>query len=120
MRFDDLFEQRILIAEKLKDCIRERGYTKIVFAKKIEISRPTLDKLLSGNVDNKSSFDKHMQKVLAVLDMSVDELMFYNATPKKVDAVYSQNAPADYQMSEKARKQYGLLMDVLDLCAVYY
>ena len=120
MRFDELFEQRILVALKLKDYIREKGYTKVGFAKKIEISRPTLDKLLSGNIDNKSTFDKHMQKILAVFNMSVNELMFYNAAPEKVEAVFSQNAPVDYRMSEKAKKQYGLLMDILDLCNVYY
>ena len=46
MRFDELFEQRSLVASKLKDCLRDKGYTKVSFAKKAEISRPTLDKLL--------------------------------------------------------------------------
>ena len=26
----------------------------------------------------------------------------------------------DYKMSEKAQKQYGLLMDIIDLCEIYY
>ena len=47
MRFDELFEQRSMVASKLKECIRDMGYTKISFAKKAEISRPTLDKLLN-------------------------------------------------------------------------
>ena len=120
MKFDDLFEQRSLVARKLKDCIRERGYTKVSFAKKADISRPTLDKLLNGSIENKSTFDKHLQKVLSVLNLSVDELIFFDPAPKSVDVVYSQNAPSDYQMSEKAKKQYGLLMDILDLCEIYY
>lgn len=122
MRFDLLFEQRMLVAEKLKECIRDLGYTKVSFAKKIDISRPTLDKLLSGSIDNKSTFDKHLQKVLLVLEMTSDELLFYsaNAQPEKVEVVYSLNAPADYVMSERAEKQYELLMDVLDLCTIYY
>lgn len=122
MRFDLLFEHRVIVAEKLKECIRDKGYTKVSFARKIDISRPTLDKLLNGTIDNKSSFDKHLQKVLLVLGMTSDELLFYsaNAQPDKVEAVYSLNAPADYVMSEKAEKQYNLLMDVLDLCTIYY
>ena len=28
MKFDELFEQRSLVASKLKDCIRDMGYTK--------------------------------------------------------------------------------------------
>ena len=88
MKFDELFDQRNLVAMNLKNCIRDRGFTKISLAKKANISRPTLDKILNGSIDNKST--------------------------------YSENAPNDYQMNKKAQKQYGLLMDVLDLCEIYY
>lgn len=120
VKFDDLFEQRSLVAMKLKDYIRDRGFTKVSFAKKADISRPTLDKLLNGNVESKSTFDRHLQKVLAALNISVDELVFFESAPKSIDVVYSQNAPSNYKMNEKAQKQYGLLMDILDLCEIYY
>ena len=122
MKFEELFDQRSIVAMKLKDYIRERGFTKVSFAKKAEISRPTLDKILNGSIDNKSTFDKHLQKVLAVLNISVDDLVFFEAKPKSdiVDVVYSENAPKDYKLSDKAQKQYGLLMDILELCDIYY
>lgn len=120
VKFDDLFEQRSLVAMKLKDYIRTRGFTKVSFAKKADISRPTLDKILNGSIENKSTFDKHLQKIMAVLNISVDELIFFESTPKAVDVVYSQNAPSGYKMTEKAQKEYGLLMDILDLCEIYY
>ena len=121
MRFDELFEQRSLVASKLKDCMRDKGYTKVSFAKKAEISRPTLDKLLNGSIDSKATFDRHLQKILKMMNMSVDELMLYSAEKSKsVMAVYSQNAPEDHEMSNTARKQYDLLMDIIDLCAIYY
>ncbi len=122
MKFDDLFEQRTLVAEKLKNCIRDMGFTKISFSKKTDISRPTLDRLLNGTVDNKSSYDKHLQKILLVLDMTAEELLFYTPSleQKTTGVVYSLNAPTDYTMSGKAEKQYGLLMDVLELCTIYY
>ena len=34
MTFDILFEQRILVAEKLKECLRQSGFTKVSFSKK--------------------------------------------------------------------------------------
>lgn len=122
MEFDTLFEQRILVGNKLKDCIRNSGYTKISFSKKTDISRPTLDRLLSGAIDSKSTFDKHLQKILNVLNMTAEQLLSYGSSSevRKADAVYSLNAPIDYSMDEKTKKQYGLLMDVVDLCAVYY
>ncbi len=122
MKFDVLFEQRNLVASKLKDCIRDKGYTKVSFSSKADISRPTLDKLLNGSIDNKSSFDRHLQKILKLLDMSVDDLMLYHSAPTKNAAaiVFSQNAPLEHKMSETARRQYNLLLDVIDLCAIYY
>ena len=56
MRFDELFEQRSLVASKLKECIRDKGYTKVSFARKADISRPTLDRLLNGAIENKSTY----------------------------------------------------------------
>ena len=106
MKFEELFDQRSIVAMKLKDYIRERGFTKVSFAKKAEISRPTLDKILNGSIDNKSTFDKHLQKVLAVLNISVDDLVFFEAKPKSdiVDVVYSENAPKDYRDSYDYQK----------------
>lgn len=54
--------------------------------------------------------------------MSVDELMFYHSVSTKpiTAAVFSKNAPATHEMSEKAKQQYNLLLDVIDLCAIYY
>ncbi len=122
MKFDELFEQRSLVASKLKDCIRDFGYTKVSFASKADISRPTLDKLLNGSIDNKSSFDRHLQKILKLLNMTAEDLMLYHSAPVQTDdrAVFSQNAPMDHEMSDTAKKQYHLLMDVIDLCAIYY
>lgn len=122
MKFDELFEQRSLVASKLKECIRDKGYTKVSFASKADISRPTLDKLLNGAVDSKSSFDRHLQKILKVLNMSADELVFYHSASAKSAAatVFSQNAPVEHEMSDMAKQQYNLLLDVIDLCAIYY
>ena len=122
MKFDELFEQRSLVASKLKDYIRDKGYTKVSFAAKADISRPTLDRLLSGSIDNKSSFDRHLQKILKLLNMTAEDLIGYHSMSTKLTtaAVYSKNAPMDHEMSNIAKKQYQLLLDVIDLCAIYY
>jgi transcriptional regulator with XRE-family HTH domain len=124
MKFDDLFEQRSLVGSKLKDCIKEKGYTKVSFAKMTDISRPTLDKLLNGEVDNKSTFDKHLNKILAALNISAKELIFFESKPKVNADDYvvgmDLDTKSDYQMSSKAQKQYDLLMDIVGLCEIYY
>jgi transcriptional regulator with XRE-family HTH domain len=120
MKFDDLFDQRSLVAAKIKDCMKERGYTKVSFAKLTDISRPTLDKLLNGTVDNKSTFDKHLNKILAALNISAEELLYHDNTPKVESKDYIIASASDYKMNDKAKKQYGLLMDIVGLCEIYY
>jgi transcriptional regulator with XRE-family HTH domain len=114
MKFDDLFEQRNLAGVKLKGLIKEKGYTKVSFAKVSDISRPTLDKLLKGEIDNKSTFNKHFYKILATLDIGVDELFFYEENND--DTAEAR----DYAMDEKAQWQYDLMMEVVGLCEIYY
>ena len=105
--FDELFEQRILVGSKLKECIRDLGYTKVSFASKADISRPTLDKLLNGEINNKSSFNRHLKKILKLLNMTVEDLMLYSSALNKI-------------MSDTEKEQYNLLLDIIDLCTIYY
>lgn len=120
MRFDELFEMRKLTGTKLKNYIRSNGFSKVSFCKKTEISRPTLDKILNGEIDSKSTFDKHLNKILTSLSIDPDTLMGFSPRVQSVDVVYSQNAPIDYQMNDKAKMEYDLLQDILNLCSVYY
>lgn len=122
MRFDELFEQRSLVASKLKECIRDKGYTKASFAGKADISYPILDGLLCGAVDNKSTFERYLQKILEVLNMSVEELLLYHFESDKpvTAAVVSQNVNFEDGKNEARKDPYDLLLDVIDLCAIYY
>ena len=121
MHIEELFEHRSIVAEQLKKCLRGHGFTKVSFAKKADISRPTLDKLLNGTITSKSTFDKHIQKALDVLNMSAAEMMTFSANAQpSIEAVYSKNAPVDHKMSPKAQEQYNIMLDIIDLCAIYY
>lgn len=120
MKLDDLFDHRSFVAVKLKGCIRERGFTKVSLARKAGISRFMLDKLLEGNFDNRRAFDDCVSKTLAALNISVDDLACFEPRFKSADTVRRENVPKEYRMSAKAQKQYGLLMDILELCEIYY
>lgn len=121
MKFDELFENRSLIASKLKDCIREARYTKVAFAKKANISRPTPDKILNGNVDNKNTFDHHLQKILGALNLTIDDFLFHTTSHQQsLTTIDSNNALKNHKMSIKTKKQIELLLDVIDLCTIYY
>ena len=46
--------------------------------------------------------------------------MGFSTKTQSVDAMYSQNALINYQMNDKAKMEYDLLQDILNLCSVYY
>ncbi|OON89276.1 helix-turn-helix domain-containing protein [Pyramidobacter sp. C12-8] len=71
----DLFDMRSAVGAKLESMLLERGFTKAGFCKAAGISRPTLDKLLSAGITNKTNYEKHITKVLDGLKISADMLM---------------------------------------------
>ena len=46
--------------------------------------------------------------------------MGFSPRMQSADAVFSENAPIDYQVNDKAKMEYDLLQDILNLCSVYY
>ena len=72
-----LFENRKLIGENILNIIKDNGYTKSSFSRLTTISRPTLDKLIKGEVDNLSTFRTHISKILKSQDMDAEQLLYY-------------------------------------------
>ncbi|MGN0482103.1 MAG: helix-turn-helix domain-containing protein [Lachnospiraceae bacterium] len=121
MQWNDLFEQRKVVGMKLKEYLRSKGFSKVSFCEKADISRPTFNKILNGEVENKNTFDKHMQKIFSCIHIAPEELLEFSGQKQAaVEVVYSKNEPEAYQMDEKAKKEYDLLQDLLNLCGIYY
>ena len=72
---DDLFDVRNVVGRKLEQLITKRGITKRSACEGAGISRPTLDKILAGELTNKANFEKHVTKILAFLALTPNELM---------------------------------------------
>lgn len=64
-----------------------------------------LKNYISGNGFSKVSFCKKTE---------------FSTKTQSVDAMYSQKALINYQMNDKAKMEYDLLQDILNLCSVYY
>ena len=75
IKMDDLFDKRSVVGAKLEALLAEKGYTKSRLCRECGISRPTLDKLLAGNITSKANFEKHMQKIFTALSMTPDALL---------------------------------------------
>lgn len=75
MTRETLFNDRVEVGKRLATIINSRKITKTSLCEQSHLSRPTLDKLLAGKVENRSSFDKQLEKVLSALDLGVDEFL---------------------------------------------
>lgn len=71
----ELFEKREVVGARLEKILKQRDLTKKRFCLDVGISRPTLDKLLAGEITSRKCFVSHMTKVLNALDMDVDLLL---------------------------------------------
>lgn len=71
----NLFAQKTVVGYRLQKVIGERSLTKQAVCTGAGISRPTLDKILSGSASNETTFAKQIEKLLNYFSFTVDELM---------------------------------------------
>ena len=72
---DILFHDRSVVGARLEKLLAEREYTKAGFCKECGISRPTLDKILSGTIGSMTNYEKHMRKILNCLSITPEVLI---------------------------------------------
>ncbi|MDH7565934.1 MAG: helix-turn-helix transcriptional regulator [Clostridiales bacterium] len=123
MSMELLFENRKLIGKNILNIIKDNGYTKSSFSRLTNISRPTLDKLIKGEVDSLATFKTHIQKILD--SQNIDEEQLLNYVPKhnaKKELVFalSDNAPENHALNLKAQEMFGILEDIVHMCELYY
>ena len=68
-------QSKTVVGHRLQKVIAARALTKQEVCTGAGISRPTLDKILSGNSSNKTTFCKQIEKLLNYFSLSADELM---------------------------------------------
>lgn len=68
----DLYEKQGAVGEMLSSYLQKKGITKIELSEKSGVSRPTIDKLLSGAITSSTNYQKHMGKILQVIDLTPD------------------------------------------------
>ena len=123
MSIELLFENRKLIGKNILNIIKDNGYTKSSFSRLTNISRPTLDKLIKGEVDSLATFKTHIQKILESQDMNEEQLLNYvpkYKTKKELVFALSDNAPENHALNPKAQEVFSILEDIIHMCELYY
>jgi len=118
-----LFENRKLIGENILNIIKDNGYTKSSFASITNISRPTLDKLIKGEVDSLATFKTHILKILETQGMDEEQLLNYvpkYKAKKEIVFALSDNAPENHVLKPNAQEMFGILEDIVHICELYY
>lgn len=70
-----LFEHRELIGSRLETAMNQRSMTKTKLCKTAGFSRPTLDKLLAGDINIEDNYISYMTKALEALAMPPEALL---------------------------------------------
>ena len=123
MSIELLFENRKLIGKNILNIIKDNGYTKSSFSRLTNNSRPTLDKLIKGEVDSLATFKTHIQKILESQDMNEEQLLNYvpkYKTKKELVFALSDNAPENHALNPKAQEVFSILEDIIHMCELYY
>jgi len=118
-----LFEKRMIIGENLLNIIRDNGYTKSSFAKAIDITRPTLDRLLAGEIESLTKYRQYIEKIIGTQDMTEEQLLNYvpkQSVNNEPVLVHSFNAPDNHEIKGTAKEMFSILEDILNICEVYY
>ncbi|MBE6064985.1 helix-turn-helix domain-containing protein [Clostridium cochlearium] len=123
MNIELLFENRKLIGENILNIIKDNGYTKSSFSRITDISRPTLNELIKGEVNSLATFKTHIQKILESQNMNEEQLLNYvpkSKTKKELIFALSDNAPENHAMKPNAQEMFGILEDIVHICELYY
>ena len=123
MSMELLFENRKLIGKNILSIIKDNGYTKSSFSRLTNISRPTLDKLIKGEVNSLATFKTHVRKILETQGMDGEQLLNYVPkynTKKELVFALSDNAPENHVLKPNAQEMFGILEDIVHMCELYY
>lgn len=118
----NLFQERKKIGENLATYIRLKGYSKSSFAKLINLSRPTLDKILAGDSTNIKKFEEQIEQISQSLNLSVDYFLQKPVViPEKWQRSVMLYSDHTNEKVRSANVQQVLedLDDLLDIAAIY-
>jgi predicted XRE-type DNA-binding protein len=116
-----IYDNRYKIGSNLLDFIKDNGYTKLSISKLTGISRPTIDKLIKGEIDNNTTLKSHIDKIVTTFNIDLEQLINYKHLELENSdrMVASNNSPEEYEVSDKAKKMFNFLNDIVDLYEVY-
>lgn len=81
MEYEYLFMDRKRIGGNIEAIMRDRKCTKVTLSKAMNISRPTLDAFLRGDINNSGKYDEYIKRLLTYMQVTDTILDNYKTLP---------------------------------------
>ena len=81
MEYEYLFMDRKRIGGNIEAIMKDRKCTKVTLSKAMNISRPTLDAFLRGDINNAGKYDEYIKRLLAYMQLTDSVLDNYKNLP---------------------------------------
>ncbi len=81
MQYEELFTDRKRIGTNIEAIMKDRKCTKVRLSKELNVSRPTLDAILRGDIHNAGKYDEYIKRLLAYMQISDTVLNNYKYLP---------------------------------------
>lgn len=81
MEYEYLFTDRKRIGNNIEAIMKDRRCTKVTLSQAMNMSRPTLDAFLKGDIHNTNKYDEYIRRLLAYMQISESVLDNYKSLP---------------------------------------
>ncbi len=81
MEYEYLFTDRKRIGGNIKAIMKDRKCTKVTLSQAINMSRPTLDAFLNGDINNATKYNEYIKRLLAYMQINESVLDNYKSLP---------------------------------------
>lgn len=81
MQYEYLFMDRKRIGSNIEAIMKDRKCTKVTLSQAMNISRPTLDAFLKGDIHNAGKYDEYIKRLLVYMQLSDTVLDNYKTLP---------------------------------------
>lgn len=81
MQYEYLFADRKRIGSNIEAIMKDRKCTKVTLSQAMNISRPTLDAFLKGDIHNAGKYDEYIRRLLVYLKLTDTVLDNYKTLP---------------------------------------
>ncbi len=81
MEYEYLFTDRKRIGGNIKAIMKDRKCTKVTLSQAINMSRPTLDAFLNGDINNSTKYNEYVKRLLSYMQINESVLDNYKSLP---------------------------------------